>query len=125
MTEELELKPETIDKMMEPDVMGRIGFASFSLTNSNARIKNLEQKLLIMKARIERRDTFEPIKFDGGSIDIENDRVVIKHEMKPSQDVIQSLKSIVFRLSPNWKCWCRKHTAQAVHDAKTICGVKY
>jgi hypothetical protein len=125
MTEELELNPETVEKMMEPDVMGRIGFASFSLTNSNARIKNLEQKLLIMKARIERRDTFEPIKFDGGSIDIENDRVVIRHEMKPSQDVIQSLKSRGFRWSPNWKCWCRKHTAQAVHDAKTICGVKY
>ena len=120
---ELELKSETVNKLMEPDYMGRMGFASFSLSNSNARIKNLEQKILIMKTRIERRDTFEKIKFEGGSIDIENDRVVIRHDEKPPREVIQSLKSHGFRWSSHWKCWCRKHTAQAVHDAKNICGV--
>ena len=37
--EELELTPEMVEKMMEPDCYGQRGFASCSLTNSNARIK--------------------------------------------------------------------------------------
>ena len=123
-SEELELAPELIEKMMEPDCYGRKEFASYSLTNSNARIKNLEQKLLIMKARIERRDTFEKIEFDGGTIDIENDRVVIRHDEKPEPEVIQALKANGFRWSPHWKCWCRKHTANALRAAKIICGIK-
>lgn len=122
--EELEISPELIDKFMKPDCFGRCGFASCSLTNSNARIKNLEQKLLVMKARIERRDTFEKIEFDGGTIDIENDRVVIRHEEKPSPEVIQQLKANGFRWSPHWKCWCRKHTANALRAAKIVCGTR-
>ena len=124
LAEELELAPEMVEKMMEPDCFGRCGFASCSLTNSNARIKNLEQKLLIMKARIERRDTFEKIEFDGGTIDIENDRVVIRHDEKPEPEVIQALKANGFRWSPHWKCWCRKHTANALRAAKIVCGIK-
>jgi hypothetical protein len=122
--EELELSPELIDKLMEPDCYGRRGFASCSLTNSNARIKNLEQKLLIMKSRIERRDNFEKIEFPGGYINIENDRVVIRHDEKPEPEVIQQLKANGFRWSPHWKCWCRKHTANALRAAKIVCGIK-
>ena len=122
--DELELAPEMVEKMMEPDCYGRRGFASCSLTNSNARIKNLERKLIVMKSRIERRDTFEKIEFDGGTIDIENDRVVIRHDEKPEPEVIQALKANGFRWSPHWKCWCRKHTANALRAAKIVCGIK-
>ena len=124
LAEELELAPELIDKLMEPDCFGQRGFASCSLTNSNARIKNLEQKLLIMKSRIERRDNFEKIEFPGGYINIENDRVVIRHEEKPDPEVIQALKANGFRWSSHWKCWCRKHTANALRAAKIVCGIK-
>lgn len=122
--EEMELSPELIDKLMEPDCYGRCGFASCSLTNSNARIKNLEQKVLTMKARIERRDSFEKIEFPGGTIDIENDRVVIRHDEKPPREILDSLKANGFRWSPHWKCWCRKHTANALRAAKLVCGVR-
>lgn len=123
--EEMEIAEDLIEKLMKPDCYGRCGFAPYSLTNSNARIKNLEQKVLTMKARIERRDTFEKIEFDGGTIDIENDRVVIRHDQKPSRDILDSLKANGFRWSPHWKCWCRKHTANALRDAKSVCGVLY
>ena len=124
LAEELELAPEMVEKMMEPDCFGQRGVASYSLTNSNARIKNLEQKMLIMKARIERRDTFEKIDFPGGTIDIENDRVVIRHDEKPEPEVIQALKANGFRWSQHWKCWCRKHTANALRAAKIVCGIR-
>ena len=61
------------------------GFESFSLTNSNARIKATKEKILTMKARIQRKATWEPIPFTGGSIDIQSDRVVIFHDEKPDQ----------------------------------------
>lgn len=122
--DELELSHQTINKLMEPDFMGRYGFASYALTNSNARIKNLEEKVLVMKKRIERRDSFEALTFPGGSIDIEGDRVVIRHGERPALEIIDKLKGRGFRWSPNGKFWCRKHTANAIRDAKELCGIK-
>lgn len=124
LLEELELSEKLVNNLMTPDCFGQYGFASYALTNSNARIKNLEQKVLIMKNRIQRRDTFEKITFPGGCIDIENDRVVIRHDEKPPREVIESLKGHGFRWSPHWKCWCRKHTANALRAAKLVCGVE-
>ena len=73
-----------------------------------------------MKNRIETKETFEKIEFDGGYIDIENDRVIIKHEEKPDRAVIEKIKARGFRWSRNYSCWCRKHTAMALRDAKEV-----
>ena len=99
------------------------GFASFSLTNNNAKIKAMTQKIEVMKKRIERKESFEPINFDGGSIDIEADRVVIRYGIKPDRVVIDTLKARGFKWSGKNSCWCRKHTGQALIDAKRICGI--
>lgn len=115
----------TIDKLMEPKRFGRHnGFETFELSLSNAKIKRLKEKVATMKARITIKETFEKIIFPGGSIDIENDRVVIYHESKPEQSIIDALKHNGFRWSPRFKCWCRKHTGNAIHDAKKICGIQ-
>ena len=98
-------------------------FKSFQLTNNNAKIKAKRDKILIMKSRIETKENFEDITFDGGYISIENDRVIIKHTEKPSRDVIDKIKSRGFRWSRNYGCWCRKHTARAIIDAKEIVGL--
>lgn len=114
----------TIDKLMEPKRFGRHnGFETFELSLSNAKIKRLKEKVATMKARITIKETFEKIIFPGGSIDIENDRVVIYHESKPEQSIIDALKHNGFRWSPRFKCWCRKHTGNAIHAAKRVCGV--
>lgn len=117
------LSEENAEKILEPDYMGCIGFASYALVNSNARIKRLREKLDVMRARVERKETWEPITFDGGVIDIEADRVIIQHNEKPARDVIEALKSKGFRWSRNYGNWSRKHTARAVYDAKILCGV--
>lgn len=123
LIEEMELSEALADKLMVKDDWHGYGFASFQLTNSNARIKNLEQKIITMENRIVKRDVFEKIDFPGGIIDIENDRVIIRHDAKPDQEVIAALKASGFRWSPHWKCWCRKHTANALREAKRICGI--
>ena len=96
---------------------------SSSLSSSNAKIKRLADKLKVMRSRVARKETFEPIVFDGGTITIENDRVCIRHDHKPEKAVMDSLRGSGFRWSPHMVCWCRKHTLQAIMDAKRITGV--
>ena len=85
------------------------------------RLKDIRDKIHAMRVRIERKKNWKPIEFEGGYIDIEDDRVKIFHDEKPESEVIQALKGRGFRWSPNWKCWTRKHTGQAIYDAKQIC----
>jgi len=73
-----------------------------------------------MLSRIERKDNWEDIKFDGGYVTIEDDRVKIFHESKPESNIIIELKKNGFRWSPNWKCWCRKHTGNAISVTKNL-----
>jgi hypothetical protein len=112
-----------IEEILDENQFLGMGFKGFQLTNNNAKIKRLKDKILIMQNRIAVKETFEPIRFDGGSIEIENDRVIVKHDERPDQMVIDSLKRHGFRWSRNFNCWCRKHTKQAILDAKKIVGV--
>jgi len=109
--------------LLVPDCMNTIGFASYALTNNNAKIKAAKNKVLTMKARIAIKENFEPIPFDGGVINIEADRVTIKHDEKPEREVIEKIKSRGFHWSRNYSCWSRKYTAQALIDAKEIVGI--
>ena len=116
--------PETLAcKSIMSDCMGGIGFQSYTLTNNNAKIKAAKNKVLTMKARIAIKETFEPIPFDGGVINIEADRVTITHDEKPEREVIEKIKSRGFHWSRNYGTWSRKHTAQALFDAKEIVGI--
>jgi len=108
---------------MVPDCYGGLGFQSFSLTNNNAKIKAAKDKIITMRRRIEVKNIFEAIPFDGGVIDIENDRVTITHDEKPDRDVINRIKSRGFHWSRNYGCWSRKHTANALYDAKELMGI--
>ena len=110
-------------QLLVSDCMGTIGFASYALTNNNAKIKAAKQKVLIMKARISVKETFEPIPFEGGVINIEADRVTITHDEKPDRAVIEKIKNRGFHWSRNYGTWSRKHTAQALYDAKEIVGI--
>jgi len=110
-------------KSLIPDCMNGIGFQHYTLTNNNAKIKSAKQKVLIMKNRIAVKESFQPIPFPGGVINIENDRVTITHDEKPAREVIDKIKHRGFHWSRNYSCWSRKHTGQALYDAKEIMGV--
>lgn len=124
LVEELEISDALADKIMIPDEAGSRAFASYALTNSSARVRKLEEKILIMRSRIINRDAFEPIDFGGGSILIEDDRVVIRHDAKPPRETIEALKSHGFKYAPSRNAWVRKHTRNALEAAKTICQKK-
>lgn len=121
---EVGISEKLATEALTPDRSGRVGFPSFTLTNNNATIKRTQEKIIIMRNRIARKESFEDIIFDGGRITIEDDRVKIYHDSKPEQDVINELKTSGFRWSPFWKCWCRKHTGNAISVAKNLTFVK-
>jgi len=99
------------------------GFPSYQIAYSNTRIKRFADKLKVMRSRVARKESFEPIVFDGGTITIENDRVCVRHDSKPEKEVRLTLGKSGFHWSSHWSCWCRKHTLQAIMDAKRITGV--
>lgn len=103
---------------------GKWKIPQFFLTNNNATIKRLESKLKTMEARIERKNNWEDINFNGGYVTIEDDRVKIYHDEKPEREIIQEIKKSGFRWSPNWKCWCRKHTGNAIWVMKQLSFIK-
>jgi hypothetical protein len=96
------------------------GFASYSITSVTTKIRERKKKLDIMRVRIERKEKYEPKKFNGGSIYIENDRVIIQHDSKPDKAIIEAIKRKGFRWSPKCGNWCRKHTGNAIYDAENL-----
>lgn len=89
-------------------------------TNLTTKIRERKKKLDVMRVRIERKETFEKILFKDGYVDIENDRVVIKHDEKPSREIIEVIKSAGFRYSPKTVSWVRKHTGNAIYSVQKI-----
>jgi len=131
LTDEKELLNHLIIQDFSPNTLklidyrgGKFVIPSFYLTNNNATIKNTKDKIKAMETRIDRKMTWEDITFEGGYVTIEDDRLKIFHDEKPSRETIQEIKSNGYRWSPNWVCWCRKHTGNAVHGLKYLSFLK-
>lgn len=103
---------------------GKLKIPAYVLTNNNATIKRTAIKVKTMQARIERKSTWEDIKFTDGYVTIEDDRIKIYHDEKPAKEIIQEIKSNGFKWSPFWKCWCRKHTGNAIYSLKSLSFIK-
>lgn len=88
--------------------------------NVQTKIRETKKKIEAMKNRIEVKNSFEPMLFEGGSIYIENDRVIVAHDEKPERAIIDAIKSHGFRYSPKMKNWCRKHTGNAIYKAEQL-----
>jgi len=95
------------------------GLGSFA-----TKIRKLRERAEALKSRIQRKEEWTDIEFEGGRITVEDDRVKIYHDEKPSPEIIGALKRHGFRWSPYWGAWSRKHTGQAVYDAKMIVNLK-
>ena len=118
-----ELITEGLKKyFVDPDYL--YGGKIQKMSTLGVKIKAARDSVLVLKARIERKKNWEDIDFEDGCISISDDRVKIYHNDKPEQKIRTKLKSNGFRWSPTWKCWCRKHTVNALIAAKRIVGVE-
>ena len=107
-------------ELIKPDFAGRIGIPAYMLTNNNAEIKRLKDRLAVetKKAAIsEKVGGNISHQFEGYEviINFDIDRIQVKHDQKPSQEVINSLKGIAFKWSPSQGVWQRQLTANALY----------
>lgn len=103
-------------------------FAPYQLTNNNAMIKNTKDRIKDLEnkeqALSEGNKQFE---FEGGTVvfNVELDRICIKHDEKPSSEVIQTIKQNGFRWSPFHKVWMRQITENAKYITFNRLNLKF
>ncbi len=103
-------------EILKPDHCGRVGFASYSLSNNNAEIRRTKKRI----AELGSLRNSDPLEFenDDFSMAVDNGRVCIEFSGgKPSDDVRTMLKRSAFKWSRHQVAWVRKATANGVAEA--------
>lgn len=95
-----------------------VPFPSFHLSNNNANIRRVEQRIDDLKNRSE----FSGWEFPGGRAEINQDenRLQLFFEEKPSDEQRQALKHGGFRWSPSQGAWQRQLNRNAIYAADRI-----
>lgn len=104
---ELGFSSTIIAQLRTPDFAGRIGFASYALTNNNAEIRRLKTRIQSLEnAQVEETREF---KHDGFEVvyNAEENRVQILFPGKPAEGIRERLKFLGFRWCPTNGAWQR------------------
>jgi hypothetical protein len=115
---ELGLKESTAVKIMNPQQFGGPGFASFTLTNNNAKIRSTKQRIQYLEkvAKIESsEEMYGDIKL---VISSEDNRVQIFFPGKPSEEIRKQVKSMGFHWSYTVGAWMRQISNYSIYAAK-------
>jgi hypothetical protein len=119
------LSEKLIHDLLNPpyDYMGK-GFEPYQLTNNNANIRRMKQRLVEIQHRQaapEIKKTGETgIRFEACPAD---NRVRLFFNGKPAPEVIAQLKSFGFRWTPSLMCWQAYHNYISIERAKQIAGI--
>ena len=118
--ESLGFKPEQATSLLTPDVMGTVGFASCSLSNRNANIRRLEERIQTLeKARkLEDRETRHAWGLVRENKEI--NRIQFRFEDKPDEETRKLMKTSGFRWAPSEQAWQRQWTGNAVGATRAL-----
>lgn len=122
---EIGLSQDQAEKIQKPDFANRIGFAQYSLTNNNATIKRLKDRVNQLESKQNAAKAGEErYLFDGGSVEVNYsaDRVQILFDSIPSAEKRTELKKNGWKWSPTNSAWQRMITPQAISNAKSLTG---
>ncbi|MCD9538955.1 DUF3560 domain-containing protein [Photobacterium carnosum] len=109
-------------ELLEGDFCGRIGFASYALTNNNANIRQTKQRLDELEVMHNQEPLNESGEVEGLSWSLyeEEGRIKFSFDGKPSEAVRDVLKSNGFKWSRYSMAWVRKITTNAVISTKRM-----
>lgn len=117
---EIGFTEEQAKKLFVPDCFGGIGFESFTLTNNNANIRRLKQRLVDLERKAQ-DSTSEKSISDIRIVDnVEANRLQLFFPGKPSEAIRNKLKSAGFRWTPSVGCWQRFRSSYAMREAEEI-----
>lgn len=118
---EIGIGEQHASELLKPDYVGRIGFSSFELTNNNANIRRMKERLEGLRrnkvAVVETREFENGIKLESNPAD---NRVRIYFPGKPDACMRDRLKRSGFRWSPTAGCWQAYRNNRAVEAALAI-----
>lgn len=100
-----------IKMLRSPDFCGRTGYASYKLTNNNAEIHRIEDRIKSIKATKERGTSEQEFETFKAVENTEAMRYQIIFDGKPEADVRTLLKSNGFKWTPSQGVWQRQITA--------------
>jgi hypothetical protein len=118
-----------VPELLKPDYAGRIGFASYQLSNNNAEIHRLRDRVAVLERRAAavHSAAVDPAEDPPADVDqvriVENaleQRVQIFFPDKPSSAVRDQLKGRGFRWAPSAGAWQRQLTSNAIAAARAI-----
>lgn len=107
---EMGYSEEAIKKLREPDFCGRVGYPSFELTNNNANIRRVEERIKSLKAAKERGSSEQEYKTFKAVENTEAMRYQIIFDGKPEEEIRTLLKSNGFKWAPSHGAWQRQIT---------------
>ena len=117
---ELGYSEVSAQKLITPDYAGRVGFPAYALTNNNANIRRIQQRIKQLQANQER----EPVNVQGTGYayaeDVEENRVMFTFDGKPEKATREILKRHGFRWSPTRGAWVRQLNNAAIWQAKAV-----
>lgn len=112
-------------ELLQPDFMGRPGFAPYQLSNNNANIRRMLARITELEAEAAR----DEVEDCGGSIqgapvtvreNQDQNRLQLFFEGKPPPEVRKLLKASGFRWAPSQGAWQRKLNGNARQVVKLI-----
>lgn len=120
---ELGYTQEEIKQLREPDFCGRVGYPAYALSNNNANIKRIRDRIEEMEKRQE-EPAPEGWTFDGGKVVMNTgeNRLQIIFDEKPDETMRAALKSHGFRWAPSQGAWQRQLTNNAIYACKQVVG---
>lgn len=110
-------------ELLKPDEIGRVGHASYELTNNGAEIRRLEGRLV----QLERAKATALTLIEGltgvrlEDVPAEN-RVRLFFPGKPSEEIRTRLKQNGFRWTPSLGCWQAYRNDRAISAARREAG---
>jgi len=114
------LKQETIAGLFEKDFAGRVGVPDYALTNNNANMRRIRERIKVLEARsgIESKEIVR----NGVRVvqNMEENRIQLFFPGKPEIEMRTKLKSKGFRWAPSNGCWQRQFSNSAVYAIKQI-----
>lgn len=114
---------EKIEKLMIPDELHGVGFATYALTNNNANINKLRKDIAHEKKRMAKYEEGNKEYEINGVKVVENaevNRLQLIFDGKPSDDMRSALKQNGFRWSPKNMAWQRQLTENAIYALKRV-----
>lgn len=124
---DLGIREDLAKELLKGDFCGRIGFASYALSNNNAEIRRLTKRIEDLEKIKTVEDVCEEYEIDKCKYeaftfkrDNEENRVMFIFNGKPSEEVREVLKSNGFRWSPTRGAWVRKITGNALASARWV-----